>query len=93
MSFELGNVVMTRGVADEMAENEMFAKEVHAALGRYQSGDWGDMDEEDMVMNDMAVTSGEDRIFAAYNLSSGERVWIITEWDRSCSTILFPEEY
>lgn len=89
--FELGQTVMTRGVSEKIATNLIFAEEVTNALRRYRSCDWGEMDDEDKALNDEAI-SGEDRIFAAYELTEG-KIWIITEWDRSVTTILFPSEY
>ncbi|MDE6020535.1 MAG: hypothetical protein K2H01_06040 [Ruminococcus sp.] len=51
------------------------------------------MDDEDKALNDAAVKNGDERIFAAYIDSTGRKIWIITEWDRSATTILFPSEY
>ncbi len=62
-------------------------------LERHLSGDWGDTDPHDSALNDLALRSGEDRIFSAYHTAKGERLWVITEWDRSATTILLPEEY
>lgn len=86
-----GRLVATRGVADEMESNPTFAREISAALGRYRQRDWGDLCHEDAELNDQAVKAGE-RVLAAYSTSRGT-VWIITEWDRSATTILFPSEY
>jgi hypothetical protein len=90
--FDLGATVVTRGVADLLDESTSFAKDLQKALYRYIDCDWGDMTQEDKEANDHAVTFGDDRIFAAYELPE-TRVWIITEWDRSVTTILLPEEY
>lgn len=92
-NFELGQLVMTRAVADRLQEDEKFAKFVQLSLGRYINCDWGSMADEDKAMNDDAVKSGEDRIHAAYVNKSGDKIWIITEWDRSVTTILFPSDY
>lgn len=91
----LGNVVATRGVHDLMAANEKFNNFVATSLGRYVNHDWGELDDEDRQQNDEALESGEARILAAYIHPSHEdwRIWIITEWDRSVTTILFPSEY
>ncbi len=62
-------------------------------LQRHLSGDWGEMDTHDSRLNDAAVRSGEDRIFSAYRTSAGEKLWAITEWDRSSTTLMLPEEY
>lgn len=84
--FELGPVVCTPGACgiDE--------GEINSALARYKAGDWGDLEKEDAAMNDEAVTDG-DRIMATYRTKGGVKFWIITEWDRSVTTILLPSEY
>ena len=91
MKFELGQTVMTRGIADAM-ESEDFAKEVHKAFARYITCDWGELGEEDSEMNNSAVQNNDDRILAKYDTSEGA-IYIITEWDRSVTTILFTDEY
>lgn len=60
-------------------------------LSRHQFGDWGDLDEDDKAANDEAITNG-DRIFSAYRFDT-VKLWVITEADRSATTILLPEEY
>ncbi len=60
-------------------------------LGRHQRGDWGDMDQDDKEANDSALSTGE-RIFSAYMFDT-VKLWVITEADRSATTILLPEEY
>ena len=92
MDFKLGYVVMTRGIADTMESNNVFKTEVDKAFERYMNCDWGDTCEEDAAMNTEAVKTREDRILAVYKTSEG-KIWIITEWDRSYTTILFPSEY
>ncbi len=91
MKFNLGQVVVTRAINNDIAESSKFAREVHTSLMRYASCDWGDTHPEDKPLNDEAVKHG-DRILAAYETSQG-KIWIITEWDRSATTILYPEEY
>lgn len=59
---------------------------------RHLCGDWGDLGEEDRRANDSALKDGA-RILSAYILKSGEKLWIITEWDRSATTLLLPGEY
>lgn len=77
-----------------MRDNPAFETYVYTCLSRYILCDWGDTCEEDKHMNDDAVKNGE-RILAEYREPNHEswRIWIITEWDRSATTILFPEEY
>ncbi len=89
---DLGLTVMTRGIADAMKEDDDFAKEVHKAFWKYLMGDWGDLCEEDKAMNNRALELGKIRLLAAYNTSKG-KIYIITEADRSATTILFSEEY
>jgi hypothetical protein len=87
--FELGQVVMTMGV-------EAMEIDAMSFLTRHHRGDWGEMDAGDWQRNDQAVKEGT-RIFSAYTMVTGdgqkERIWIITEADRSCTTILRPDEY
>lgn len=89
--FNLGNVVMTRGVAAEINENSNYKSEITNCLIRHHKGDWGDVSKEDALMNDTAVEIGE-QILSSY-MTSKDRIWIITEYDRSVTTILFPSEY
>jgi len=91
MTFQLGQVVVTRTINNDIADNNKFAREVHESLSRYINCDWGDTHKDDKPLNDEAVASGE-RILAAYETSKG-KIWIITEWDRSATTILYPDEY
>lgn len=88
---EYGRIVATRGIANEAENSPVFAQEIAAAFNRYQQKDWGDLCQEDKELNDQAIQS-EGRILAAYQTSKG-KIWIITERDRSATTILFPEEY
>lgn len=90
--FEKGKIVWTRGINNEVADNEQFAKEVLIALRKYNNCDWGDLCDEDKERNNDAVEFGNDRIFASYQTSKG-KIYIITEWDRSVTTILFANEY
>ena len=89
--FRLGQVVVTRGVNDKVADDEEFAKLVLDSLKRHVNGDWGDLCEEDRKENELSVKQGF-RILSAYRCNE-EKIWIITEADRSATTILFPEEY
>lgn len=61
-------------------------------LARHQRGDWGDVEEEDWLLNDHAVHEGT-RLLSAYHLTDGTKVWIITEADRSVTTVLLPSDY
>ena len=66
--------------------------EVAKALMRHQKGDWGDLEECDIQANNDALVHGA-RLFSAYHSAKGEKFWIITEADRSSTTILLPSEY
>lgn len=78
---------MTNGVADGVP-----AEDREKALQRHARGDWGDLDRHDLNENQKALQTGC-RIFSAYRASNGVRFWIITEVDRSFTTLLLPEEY
>lgn len=92
INYSLGKVVMTNGISNKMAESEKFANEITNCLKRYITCDWGNMCDEDKEMNDNALRTGAARVLAAYDTSEG-RVYIITEQDRSYTTILFADEY
>jgi len=61
-------------------------------LTRHANGDWGELDEHDLKANEYGLEHGL-RLLSAYTLSSGVRIWVITEADRSSTTILLPSEY
>lgn len=86
--FALGRVAATRGAVRLMAELEC---EPVALLERHQAGDWGDLGPDDIAANNQALEIGE-RLFSSYG-AEGKRLWVITEADRSSTTILLPEEY
>ena len=86
--FDLGTVVITANAKEVLDPIEYFS-----ALRRHASGDWGVMCIEDKEQNDEAVVTGEERIFSAYLTKDGRKFWIITEWDRSITTVLMPEDY
>ncbi len=85
-------MVVTRGVNDLIAGNADFAKHVHLSLSRHLAGDWGDVCDDDRVSNELALQGGE-RLFSVYKKEGLPKIWIITEWDRSVTNVLFPEEY
>lgn len=89
--FNLGMVVATKGVAYEVNEDSKYKEEITNCLNRHRSCDWGNVSEEDAKLNNTAVDIGE-QILSAYETSKG-RIWIITEHDRSATTVLFPSEY
>ena len=89
ISLPLGQVVATPGALSALTEAGIHP---FTLLSRHQRGDWGDLGGEDKHSNDLAV-AGEERVLSAYTLMTGERIWIITEWDRSATTLLLPSEY
>jgi len=88
-AFGLGRIVFTPGVLEVAREEGV---DLLLLLGRHARLDWGDVGAEDALANDDAVAEGS-RIFSAYRLKSGAKVWIITEADRSSTCLLLPEEY
>lgn len=92
ISFNLGRLVMTRGVNDQVAENTAFAKFVMSSLTRHRRGDWGNLSDEDKQENEVSLKQGF-RLLSAYEAEGLRKIWIITEADRSSTTILFPDEY
>ena len=90
--FELGQVVTMRGVAAACEKDLHFTEEVQQAYLKYIDCDWGETSAEDCALNDSAVANNNDRIVAKYITSKGN-ILIITEQDRSVTTILFANEY
>lgn len=91
MKFNLGSLVMTVGIDDAIHQDKNYLTELLNCLRKYIKCDWGDLGEYDKRANDIAIKNG-DRIFASYKTSKG-KVYVITEWDRSCTTLLFANEY
>ena len=87
--FSLGHIVATPGALRALLESDENAS---VYLSRHVSGDWGELCPEDKASNDQALVDGT-RLLSAYTLQSGVRIWIITESDRSATTVLLPEEY
>lgn len=85
--FTLGSVCITPGAQEALSHED-----VMAALGRHCRGDWGDVCAEDREENNLSVREGF-RLLSAYQSRSGRKFWIITEADRSVTTILLPDEY
>lgn len=86
---ELGFVVATPGALRALEGAGQSADEF---LARHMSGDWGELGEADWDENGLSLREGL-RILSAYTLRTGEKIWIITESDRSATTVLLPEEY
>jgi hypothetical protein len=86
-TFALGRIVATANAIDSIPMLDILA-----ALDRHASGDWGDLPGPDRASNEEALLSGE-RLISAYSTAGGTRFWIITERDRSVTTVLLPEDY
>jgi hypothetical protein len=87
--FPLGQTCATPGALEALSDAGQDAAQF---LRRHQSGDWGDMKDEDKRENEFSVDKGL-RIFSAYRLKDETKIWIITEADRSATTVLLPSEY
>lgn len=79
-------------MATPNALNHLSNDDVLRCLQRHQAGDWGNVDEHDRQANESALIEGT-RLFSVYHSSQGRKFWIITEADRSVTTVLLPEDY
>ena len=89
MKFQPGQIVATPGALDAF---ETSGEAPLAFLERHLAGDWGELDEHDTRENELSLQHGW-RLLSAYTLSTGVKVWCITEADRSVTTFLLPDEY
>lgn len=89
MKFDPGQIVATPGA---LAAFEASGEEPLAFLLRHLDGDWGELSPEDIAENELSLREGF-RLLSAYSLRDGTTIWVITESDRSATTILLPEEY
>jgi hypothetical protein len=87
--FSLGSVYLTVGAREALENSNQTAAEF---LARHQSGDWGDVCEDDRQENELSVKQGY-RILSSYRTSKGVKIWTITEANRSSTTCLKPDEY
>lgn len=90
--FPTGRLVATAGIDAEIKRNPAFSDFVGQCMQRHIHGDWGDLTQEDKKANDAALKEGN-RLLSAYEQKPFPKIWIITEWNRSVTTVLFPEEY
>ncbi|MCL1064314.1 hypothetical protein MK852_19535 [Shewanella benthica] len=90
-SFDLGVCVVTQGIHQLQTSAVDTDKDLRPFINRHLSGDWGNTPDEDKMLNDEATKNGS-RIMSSY-LFNGKVIWIITEADRSVTTILLPSEY
>ncbi len=85
----LGQLVATPAAVAALSATGM---SIFKLLNRHARGDWGDLSPEDLALNDLAAIAGQ-RVLSSYLLGNGQKVWVITEWDRSATTVLLPEDY
>ena len=85
--FTMGRIVATSNAMNTISQSDIFS-----GLHRHQTGDWGDVCDEDRQANDLALLDGT-RLLSVYHSGSGTKFWIITEADRSSTTVLLPEDY
>ena len=87
--FPLGQIVATPGA---LAALERAQQAPTCFLDRHASGDWGELEPTDVAENQYSIAHGF-RLLSSYETNAGEKLWIITEADRSATTLLLPEEY
>lgn len=87
--FPLGQTFITPAAQEAIRDAGQLTLEF---LLRHQSGDWGEVCEADKRENELSLAQGF-RLLSAYRTNEGEKLWVITEWDRSSTTILLPSEY
>lgn len=85
--FSTGQILITAN-----AQQQLNQSDVQQALRRHLAGDWGDCEPEDAAANDLALTEG-DRLLSVYHTAESVKFWIITEADRSTTTVLLPDDY
>ena len=87
IQFPLGRILATPGALEALTQGD-----IHGAMSRHLLCDWGDLDPEDKQANEDALKHG-DRLLSAYHGQKQTKFWIITEADRSATTVLLPDEY
>jgi hypothetical protein len=85
--FPLGTIVITSSAQRTLSDTDVFT-----ALSRHVCGDWGDVGKEDWEENEFSLNLRL-RLFSVYQAADGTKFWIITEADRSATTVLLPEDY
>lgn len=89
VALPLGQTVMTRAVAELVYQGRLDPQQY---LRRHMFGDWGDLPNVDKRANQLAVRDGE-RVLSSYQVTPDLTIWIITEADRSATTLLLPQDY
>lgn len=92
--FKLGQLVITPAAQEMLGEVYGSTKALMATefIQRHLNGDWGGMDEHDIEVNNTALATGG-RLFSSYDVDEKNKLWIITEGDRSVTTLLLPQDY
>ena len=85
--FRVGRIVATPNALSRLTHDEILI-----AIGRHQAGDWGNVDEHDRCENETSLIQGL-RLMSVYHSTDGTTFWVITEADRSATTVLMPEDY
>jgi len=85
--FALGQIVATPNALAQLSQDEILI-----SIARHQTGDWGEVDEHDRQQNEESLQQGL-RLLSVYHAANGTKFYIITESDRSVTTVLLPEEY
>ena len=85
--FRLGHIVGTPNALSQLTHEDILM-----GIQRHQAGDWGDVSEEDRQENELSLKHGF-RLLSAYHAANGIKFWVITEADRSATTVLLPEDY
>ncbi len=87
--FPLGRIVATPGAIEALTRANQQPQDF---LARHMAGDWGDLGKDDQTENEYSLQHGF-RILSSYSTAAGEKLFVITEADRSSTTLLLPEEY
>lgn len=85
--FRLGHIVSTPDALSRLTNEDILM-----GIQRHQAGDWGDVSEEDRQENELSLKEGF-RLLSVYHAANGTKFWLITEADRSATTVLLPEDY
>lgn len=103
LRFPVGRMTATKTIVEDMTQNATFKDFIEKCLERHVTGDWGDLDEESKISNEKATEANDPgKILSSYDIPEylmvpymrpDNKIWIITEWDRTIATILYPSEY
>lgn len=85
--FRIGHIVSTPNALAHLTQEDILL-----GIQRHQAGDWGDVSEEDRQENELSLKQGF-RLLSVYHAANGVKFWLITEADRSATTVLLPEDY